>query len=157
MMIHVTMDTSGIGQNRSINHATFKALKRLAEDGQICVHIPYVVKREVETQEYDRYLKEYQAALSAIKKLNNLRKDASIHEISTNLHTQLKTLETDIKSDACEQATSWFKELNAKIYTIDSKQAEKAFEAYFLGTPPLTNAKNREDIPDSFICRGIEK
>lgn len=157
MMIHVAMDTSGIGQNRSINHASFKALKRLAEDNEICIHIPYVVKREVETQEYDRYLKEYQSALSAIKKLNNLRKNENIHEISSSLYTKIKSIEEAIKTDAFEQAQSWFKNLNAKIYTIDAKQAEIALEAYFLGTPPLTNAKNREDIPDSFICRGIEK
>ena len=62
-MINIALDTSGIGKNRSQNHASYKALKRLITADQIKIYIPYVVKREIETQQLAYYLTDYKNLL----------------------------------------------------------------------------------------------
>lgn len=156
-MIHISMDTSGIGTNKSLSHASYKALKRLVDADQIKVHIPYVVKREFETQEYERYIKEYQSALSGVKGLNRIQKSPSLQAITSDLVEKIQSLEDEIKDDANKHSKLWFEGLNTEFYEIDGLQAKNSLEAYFSGKAPLTQSKNRNDIPDSFICRGIEK
>jgi hypothetical protein len=60
-MIHVAFDTSGIGQNRSINNINYNALKRLVNENLVTIHIPHVVKREIETQQAAFYLEHFKA------------------------------------------------------------------------------------------------
>lgn len=156
-MIYLTMDTSGTGGNRDISHASFKALQRLVTANQISIHIPYVVKREVETQDYKKYIDKYESALSGIEKLDKMNKKADIQQAISGINNHLKALEEAIKNDADSRSKLWFEMLSAQYYEIDETQAKQAFEAYFLGTAPLTEPKDRKDIPDSFVCRGIEK
>lgn len=151
------MDTSGIGQNRSLDSELVKVLKRLVDNQMICIHIPYIVKCEFETQEHEKYISEYQAALASLSKLKKLGKSQQVNSIVRELHKKLKEIEEKINTDANEQSQEWFRQLNAEICNLDEKQALNAFEAYFLGKPPLSKKKVRDDIPDSFICRGIEK
>lgn len=151
------MDTSGIGHNRSLNIATYQALKRLVAAGQITLHIPYVVKREFETQEYERYIKEYETMLSGIKGLNKIEKEQKIQKVISDFQELIKSLDDELKKDAYRYSKLWFEGLNTQFAEIDATQTKEAFEAYFLGSAPLTQPKNRLDIPDSFICREIEK
>lgn len=65
-MIHIVMDTSGIGLNRSFKRVSFKTLEKLVEMGHISIHIPYIVRREFETQQYEYYLNKYDTAFKAI-------------------------------------------------------------------------------------------
>lgn len=156
-MIHLAMDTSGIGHNRSLIIATYQALKRLVAAGQITLHIPYIVKREFETQEYERYIKEYETMLSGIKGLNKIEKEQKIQKVISDFQELIKSLDDELKNDAHRYSKLWFEGLNTQFAEIDATQTKEAFEAYFLGSAPLTQPKNRLDIPDSFICREIEK
>ena len=65
----------------------------------------------------------------------------------------------NIDQDSDDFSETLLTELNCQVYEIDQQQAKAAFEAYFTGTAPLTRTspKNRDDIPDSFICRSFEK
>lgn len=156
-MINIALDTSGIGKNKSTNHASYKALKRLIEANQIKIYIPYVVKREIETQQLAYYLTDYKNLCESLKKFSKIPKSLEVSEIISSLQQQIQNSEVKILEDASNFSSSWINGLNAEIQEIDTDQTLLALEAYFNGTAPLTSAKNREDIPDSFICRSIEK
>lgn len=156
-MIHVALDTSGIGKNKSQKDASYLALKRLIKANQLTIHAPYVVQRELETQELEYYLKEYRLLKESLKKFLRVPKSESVHEIINEIQKKIEESEITINNDAESFSKSWLNGLNANIQQIDNNQTISALEAYFRGTPPLTSPKNREDIPDSFICRGIEE
>lgn len=156
-MIHVALDTSGIGKNKSQKDASYLALKRLIKANQLTIHAPYVVQRELETQELEYYLKEYRLLKESLKKFLRVPKSELVHEIINDIQKKIEESETTINNDAESFSKSWLNGLNANIQQIDNTQTISALEAYFKGTPPLTSPKNREDIPDSFICRGIEE
>ncbi|WP_291374994.1 PIN domain-containing protein [Acinetobacter sp. UBA6720] len=156
-MIHVALDTSGIGKNRSQKHASYKALKRLIEANQLTVHAPYVVKRELESQELEYYLKEYRLLKESLKKFMKVPKSQAVQEIINEIQIKIHESDNTINLDAENFSKAWLKGLNSKIQEIDQDQAISALESYFRGTAPLTIAKNRDDIPDSFICRGFEE
>jgi hypothetical protein len=50
---------------------------------------------------------------------------------------------------------SWAAELKADVYDLTLEDAKCALEAYFAGTAPLKEPKNREDIPDAFIFQDL--
>lgn len=156
-MIHVALDTSGIGKNRNQKNASYKALKRLVEANQLTIHIPYVVKRELETQEVAYYLNEYRAVKDNLRKFLKVPKSKEIHEITLSINEQIENAEQKILEDAQIFSRSWLDGLHSQIQELDVSQTIQALEAYFNGLAPLTTIKNREDIPDSFICRGIER
>jgi hypothetical protein len=156
-MIHIALDTSGIGKNKSQKDASYLALKRLIKANQLTIHAPYVVKRELETQELEYYLKEYRLFKESLKKFQRVPKSELVHEIINDIQKKIEESENIINSDAEFFSRSWLSGLNANIHQIDNNQTISALEAYFKGSAPLTSPKNREDIPDSFICRGIEE
>ena len=156
-MIHIALDTSGIGKNKSQKDASYLALKRLIKANLLTVHAPYVVQRELETQELEYYLKEYRQLKESLKKFLRVPKSPLVHEIINDIQKKIEESEVNINEDAVSFSQSWLKGLNANIQPIDTNQAISALEAYFRGTAPLTSPKNREDIPDSFICHGIEE
>ncbi len=156
-MIHIALDTSGIGKNKSQKDASYLALKRLIKANLLTVHAPYVVQRELETQELEYYLKEYRQLKESLKKFLRVPKSPLVHEIINDIQKKIEESEVNINEDADSFSQSWLRGLNANIQPIDTNQAISALEAYFRGIAPLTSPKNREDIPDSFICRGIEE
>lgn len=155
-MIHIAFDTSGIGKNRSLKDANYKALQRLIEAAKITVHIPYVVKRELETQEKDYYIESYKEFKKALRKFNSVQKPQDLYEKINQIKTEIDNLDNIINIDAERFSKSWIEGLNSHITDITPDQAVLAWESYFDGTYPLTSKKDRKDIPDSFICRSIE-
>lgn len=155
-MIHIAIDTSGIEKNRSTDDANYKALKRLVEANEVTIHVPYVVQREIETQEKEFYVERSKAVLSSLKKFKNIKKNPEIQEIFNEIYQQISSLEDAMDADAIKFSESWLQGLNCNIHAITNQQCNLAWEAYFNGTFPLTSPKNRMDIPDSFICRSIE-
>ena len=151
-MKDIVIDTSCIAKF-TCGNANYKAMKRLVEAEEIRVHVPYVVRREFETQKEIEAQKLYSESLKALKALSN-----RFHEISNikNIISNLENAERSILDSVKADNEEFFDGLSSNIKDISSEQALKAMEAYFGGNPPLTNRKDRQDIPDSFICQSIQ-
>lgn len=156
-MIHIAFDTSGIGKNRSLSHANYKALQRLVLLRKVTIHIPYIVKREIETQQIEYYLEDYRILKKSISDFLKTPKSNEIKAKFNDIKNIINEAKESVEIDAEQFSKQWVEGLNATIYEIDAEETKNAFEAYFSGTAPLTTAKNRLDIPDSFICRSFEK
>lgn len=128
-------------------------MKRLVEAEEIRVHVPYVVKREFETQKEIEAQKLYSESLKPLKALS--KKLPQITEIKTII-SNLESTKQSILDSIIADNEVFFDGLNSDVHVISSDQAIKAMEAYFEGKPPLTNKKDRQDIPDSFICQAIQ-
>lgn len=84
-MIHIALDTSGIGKNKSQKDASYLALKRLIKANLLVIHAPYVVQRELETQELEYYLKEYRQLKESLRKFLRVPKSPLVHEIINDI------------------------------------------------------------------------
>ena len=156
-LINIVLDTNIYRNNPSRDNLHFKALEKLSTAGLLCIHIPYVVLREFQTQQREIYSKDLAKALSGLSGLSRKLFDK---EVLDKLNATRIALEQDsgsILSNAENQITTWAGNIGAKVYPLCIDQANLALEAYFQGSPPLKSIKNREDIPDSFIVQSINK
>lgn len=147
----VIFDTSAISKIYATN-AMYGSLCDLAVAKKIEIHIPYVVKREIETQRINEVENQFNKVMTELKKLNKITgKNHKVSDILTNYENCRSKIIRDLETDN----DLYFYALRAIIQEVDADQAKNALEAYFCGNKPLTNPKNREDIPDSFICQSI--
>lgn len=156
-MIHVVLDTNIYRKNPARDNLQFKALEKLSKAGFLCLHIPYVVLREYQSQQRELHSTDLEKAISG---LSNLIRKTLNKDISDDLNTTKSDLEKkkeNILSSAENQIVKWANSIGANIIPLCKQQAHLAFEAYFKGTAPLKSLKNREDIPDSFIVQSILK
>lgn len=156
-MIHIAIDTSAIENNKSVNDANYKALQRLVDANKITIHIPYIVKKEIESQEKEFYLTRYKALQKSLKEFNSVQKPTELYEKFNGMKKEVKQIDSEILSDVERFSNAWVNGLNSNIWELNKAQAISAWDAYFNGTAPLTSKKNREDIPDSFICTAIKE
>lgn len=147
----VILESSAISKLYARN-ANYEALTRLASINVIDIHIPYIVKREIETQRIDGFIKEFENSVSSLKKLRKKSFSEEVNTVLENLESSKNTLIENVKKNTNE----YFANLKPNHHEIDKEQTIKAIEAYFNGTYPLKIAKDRQDIPDSFVCREIE-
>jgi len=121
------------------------------------LHIPYVVQREFQTQEREKYSKDLQNAISGLSGLSRKKLSTLFEERLREIEDELKRINADILQDAEDQFILWADAVGANRIPLCLDQASGALEAYFQGKPPLKSVKNRDDIPDSFIVQAIKK
>ncbi|WP_281271424.1 PIN domain-containing protein [Leucothrix arctica] len=156
-MIHIVLDTNIYRNNPARDNLDFKALERLSNADLICLHIPYIVLREFQTQQRDIYNKDLEKSVSGLNNLSRRLLDEDILKKLTSIKEELEQESEKILSSAEHQITSWASNIGAKLHPLCLDQASLALEAYFQGKPPLKSVKKREDIPDSFIVQSIFK
>ena len=157
-MIHTFLDTNIYRDNSKRDNVHFKALIKLSKAGLLCLHIPYVVLREFQTQQRDICSKNLAEAISGLEGLSKKPLDEDILEKLASVKAELEGESAEnILSSAENQITKWADSIGAKVHPLCIDQVSLALEAYFQGKPPLKLAKKREDIPDSFIVQSILK
>lgn len=156
-MIHVVLDTNIYRNNPKRDNLHFKAIEKLSKAGSLCLHIPYVVLREFQTQQRETYSQDLKNAVTGLSGLSKKLLDKDILDKLSAMNDELENESENILSNAESQITNWANNIGAKLHQLCLDQASLALEAYFQGNPPLKSVKNREDIPDSFIVQSIYK
>jgi PIN domain len=153
---NVVLDTNIYRKNPSRSDLPFQALERLCKAGVLCLHLPYVVEREFQTQQVAQYQKDISESLSGLERI--IRKGLPPAELASvkELRDSIKVLEPSIITAAEAALISWATVVSAIRHPITESAAQAAMEAYFHGHPPLTNPKTRDDIPDAFIFQTIK-
>lgn len=151
-MIDIAIDTNTISKLK-ISHASYKAIRRLVESENLIVNIPYIVKREFETQTIHSVTQDYDKAITCLKSLS--RKVYDVAEVKV-ISDKLSNIDEEIINSAKESNKVFFAGWSPRFHNIDHTQTIDSLEAYFQGTLPFKKIKDKNDIPDSFLCRGIE-
>jgi hypothetical protein len=157
VLIHLVLDTNIYRNHPTRDNLQFKAVEKLAKAGLICLHIPYVVLREFQTQQREIYSNDLAKAVSGLTGLSKRLLDEDILEKLASAKAELEVESEKILSNAENQITIWAASIGARIHPLCLDQASLALEAYFRGEPPLKSVKNRADLPDSFIVQSILK
>ncbi len=154
---NVLIDTNIYRKCPARNDLPFKALERLCKAGVVTLYLPYVVEREVQTQQIEVYKKELAGAISGIDGL--LKKVLSTaHKTKARaIKDELCALQQPILAEVEADLPTWVESIGGKRLPVTAQDAQSAMEAYFLGMPPLTQPKDRKDIPDAFIFQNIRQ
>ncbi|MCF2861208.1 PIN domain-containing protein [Pseudoalteromonas sp. Cnat2-41] len=156
-MINLVIDTNIYRKNPKLDNSDFSVVKKLSDAHYLKVQVPYIVQREFQTQQREQCKKDLDKSLSGINAL--LRRPLTSDKLD-----ELKAIKQAVETaydDTLEAAENyfndWLNSIGGNVVALCEEQALNAMEAYFKGESPLTNLKNREDIPDSFIVQSINK
>jgi hypothetical protein len=158
-VIHVILDTNIYRDDPKRQKLPFKALERLLVEKVVTLHVPYIIEREFQTQQRKKYGDTLRNVLAGLKELSNFPPGAipaALQKIPA-WTKGLNEAQAAVLADAEGEIVQWFKKVSAQRLPLSADLAISAFEAYFKGTAPFKEAKVRNDIPDSFIARAVER
>lgn len=157
MPLKVVLDTNVYSSDKFRLGQDFKTLGGLCQNGHVEVMLPYIVKREFETQ-LDTNAAEIMAGFEKFSKRT------VGGPIPADLRTELDALIAKFKARKQEIVQShrvhfdaWRHDHAVHDLAFDGVHAAAAMENYFTAGPPFQLAKNREDIPDAMIYQDILK
>lgn len=154
-MFEIVIDTNIYRKDPSQTSLPFKALSRLCKAKTARLHIPYIVKREFQTQQVNSYQKEMQISLSSINGLLKKNLSMKVRDAVSDIKSSIEASFPLVTEDAETGIVKWAEEIGAVVYPLVHEEAEKAMEAYFNGHPPLKEPKIRKDIPDAFLFQSV--
>lgn len=154
-MINVVIDTSIYRKDPMRVKAAFRVLTKLATNGFVRVHIPHVVEREFTTQQLallEITFGEYRKFISSIRK-----KVSESLTIEVNGIDKLNTaFRGKAEAEIVNSLSNWAAEISAEIHPAQPHHGELILEAYFSGSAPFSQPKERKDFPDAFIYESIK-
>ena len=154
-MINLAIDTNCLRNDPARKKAAFHALKKLANAGELRLHISQVVQDEFISQQ----MEQYDTGLSELcANLAKLKKKHLPDEIRDHLNVMQKSLtglNKTLATFAITDFNEWVSDISAEIHPIIASHGLKVMEAYFSGAAPFRKRKQRGDIPDAFIWQVI--
>ena len=150
-MIHVFLDTTVFRDDPLRRKAPFKVIERLAELGKVEIHVSDISRREFITQQEHHFDEQIGKLLSAIK---DLRTKIPNEQLLAGLQREVATVQAKRETIATE-FDGWLSRVNAHVHPIAEHHGASVVEKYFMGLPPFTKVKSRNDYPDAFIWEAV--
>lgn len=154
-MIHVVADTTAYRADPRREKAAFRALSRLAQAGQLTLHIPEIVRREAVSQQREQYSKDVEALRTALHNLGRRPLTDTLADYLRASMERLASLSAELAAFAESDFAAWEISVSAVPHPIGDSHGAQVIEAYFAGTPPFRGPKRREDFPDAFLWQTI--
>lgn len=154
----LVLDSTAYRAN-SQNGVHFQGLTRLCNHGFIRLKIPFMVEQEAISQKKLEASKLFASAANALKKLAGSPSltPAEAEEFRA-VEKSLGALGEFAASTRIDQTWEYWKALtHAETMELTASHAQAAILAYIEGAPPVQPAKNRNDLPDSFIYQEIRE
>ncbi len=154
--MNIIIDTSILAQDRGFLGSDFLFIKQLSKLGFLKIHIPWVVYKEITSQnirESEKALQDARKKILSLGKKGLSEEDyCELKEIADTLEKKKGALESSIEKNWNDFIT----ESKAILYDINDEDGRLVMSAYFLGDKPFPAPKSRKDIPDAFIYESIK-
>lgn len=154
-MINVVIDSTALRNDPARKKAAFRRIKKLANAGELKLHIPKVVEQEFLSQEIDQYHAGLSEIITKIVSFGKKNLPKGAREILKNQEKQLRGLKEELPKFAKADFEKWVSDVGAEVHPILESHGQKVMEAYFSGSPPFREKKNRKDIPDAFVWQTV--
>lgn len=155
MPITVILDTNVYSSDKYRLGQGFKTLGRLCQNGHVEVLLPYVVKREFETQ-LDANAAEVLASFEkSSKKLANSPIPADLRVALDALNARFKERKQEVIASHAAHFANWRQENAVNELALRGEHAISAMQAYFTGAAPFQSLKKRDDIPDAMLYQQV--
>ncbi|MEI8607921.1 PIN domain-containing protein [Enterovibrio sp. Hal110] len=145
-MIRILLDTNILHQE-GLNSTRFQVLKRLINNGSICLIVPEIVIKEYKSKKIEQAnedLKKIQTAIDSLNRKSVLDKDSyQVNSFSGLIESSIAKID--------QVVDSWIKDNKILVPLISETSIDELFTSYFSGTGAFRIKKQREDIPDAVI------
>jgi hypothetical protein len=155
VMIHVVLDTNVFTGDPKRNGGPFRALVRLCKGDKARLHLPYMVKMEFVTQQVQAARKALKEMRKVADDLYGIMRDCEITDYAQTIKERATELRNEARALIETEWSGWLKEMCAVEYPIDPTHGSRVVSDYFSGRIPFKAAKNRNDLPDSFVWHTI--
>ena len=155
MPMKVVLDTNVYTSDKARNRQEFTTLGNLCMTGHVELVLPFIVKREFETQlDVD--------ATELVTKFERASKRLAGGPIPEDIRADLDSVIAKVKTRKDEVVGSykgsfsaWLQKHAVIELELAETQAMAAMKSYFVGGPPFKSLKNRDDIPDAMIYQSL--
>lgn len=155
MPIRVVLDTNVYSHDRFRLGQDFKTLGSLCKSGDVELVLPYIVRREFETQLHANASEVVATFVKSAKRLASGPIPADLRSELDGFIATLSARKEEIIASHGASFARWLSEHGASILQLEADHAVGAMRAYFDATPPFQSAKRREDIPDAMIYQAV--
>ena len=155
MPIKLILDTNVYSSDKLRLGQGFKTLGGLSKGGHVELLLPYIVKREFETQ--------LEASASEI--VSGLEKNGvalangpisdDLREMLDAFMAKLADQKQEVIESQSAHFSAWLEDHAVTVLALNGKHAIAAMENYFSAGPPFQSAKRRQDIPDAMIYQAL--
>jgi hypothetical protein len=155
MVLHLFVDTSILSGSPKRDGAAFRTLERLCRKGDVVCHLSSVTVREFSTQQAD-HLKTTVASLR--KGVRDLERHGFGHTsqgIVKALWDTVTRVEHEIAPSIDTTLAAWISSMKVLVHEPEVTHSSRVLDAYFRGSPPFAQLKNRSDFPDAFIFQAL--
>jgi hypothetical protein len=149
--LHVLIDSNIYRGDRKRNKPAFRAILRLAKAGKLRLHVPFFVKAEVLSQLQDDVKSEIHKIRNAAHAILSLTGESNLKGQAAQLVQTAAAMKQNGDAWVAADLQGWIQEAQAIEHPIAPDHGARMAAAYFTGSPPFGNKKQRTDIPDSFI------
>jgi hypothetical protein len=156
-MIRLVLDTTVFHQNPNLKGQGFKLIEMLSKAETLKLYLPYVVEKEFLTQQAASCREEIDKAARALQTLAQRSLPKELGDLLSSVDSELEKNKPALLFSEEQNFNAWLSLIRAERIAVCSEQAVQALDAYFHGKAPLKLAKNRKDIPDSFVFQAIVK
>ncbi|WP_367382309.1 PIN domain-containing protein [Stenotrophomonas cyclobalanopsidis] len=155
MPLKVVLDTNVYSGDKFRLGQAFKTLGSLCQNGHVEVMLPYIVRREFETQ-LDTNAAEILAAFEkASTRLAAGPIPGDLRAELDELRRKFKTRKQEVIGSHSADFAVWRQEHAVSEMALSGDHAVAAMENYFAAGAPFKSAKTREDIPDAMLYQAV--
>lgn len=154
-MINLAIDTTTLRNDPARKKAAFRSLRRLAEAGELKLHIPYIVVGEFISQQIEQYVAGLSEIATKAARFSRKHLPPGTREIFVGIDRELNGLKEELGIFARTDFRQWVAEIGAEIHPVAEFHGQKVVDAYFSGAVPFREKKRRDDIPDAFIWQVV--
>lgn len=154
--MNIVIDTSILQRDRGFLQSDILLLKKLAKLDLIKIHIPWIVYKELTSQN----IKESNSVLfKSISEISSLNKKGISKEDYLELEkviSQLNSLKDSLNMSIDKHWADFVTDSKATLHEINDGHGKLVMSSYFTGDKPFPEPKSRKDIPDAFIYEAIK-
>ncbi len=153
-MIDLVVDTSIYRADPKREKAAFRVLTKLATNGFVRVHIPYVVEREFSTQQLSSLESTFGEARKFVASARKKVSESIAQEVN-EIDKLIEIFRAKAEEDVATSLLRWTADIKAEIHATQPHHGELVLNSYFSGDAPFSQPKERKDFPDAFIYESI--
>jgi len=155
MPLKVVLDTNAYTSDKFRLGQGFKTLGALCQKGHVEVLLPYIVKREFETQ-LDANASEIMVDFEkASKRMAGGPIPADLRAALDDLRRRFTERKEEVLASHAANFAGWRHTYAVNELALSGDHAVVAMQNYFTAGPPFQSAKKRDDIPDALLYQEV--
>lgn len=155
--MRLSLDTNVLHQEGYMSQSMM-LVKRLVAAGLIKLFISRMVLREYDSKRIADALSKLQSANDNLKSIKKTfaKGRGRIPDMGF-LSADLEKFSSEVTIELEAATADWLAEFKVEVFDADPAVHEQVWDDYFSGKGAFRKPKNREDIPDAVIGRGLER